>query len=799
MINTATGTAAQRSIFLRNSLAAIAALSLFGWVGNHISLSMAFGIDFIFGSVAALLAVYILGPLRGTVVAVIASSYTFLLWGHPYAWLIFSLEILTVGALLQLRWINSLVVADTIYWLLIGIPLVWLTYGQILGVAQDQVWLIALKQPLNGITNAILASLILLVLPINWINRQLHSQLDTRVGIRDLTFTILITAVYLSSMLIIVQQSRNNLHYFESEVEHELQDHAEEISLYLSKINQQPNIDRLVQIFSPEGGMDEHGIIIIGDDGSVLKNTCSQEVMDYVLAKTKGEQVKEQLHIWHPDQNSMPLMAWWNHSIYYLEKGINERGIRSVILTQPTKHVIAKIQKQNIAIYLLLIMVIIGGVIIALVVSNVFNRTILQLVKVTSDVPNKLRQGYEIEWPRSRILEFDILSSHSSDMSQSIRQTLNGYQSSQELLTERVRHHSNALEENYARLSAIIAGSADGIITIDDKGLIESFNTAAEEIFGYSANEVIGRNVNLLMPEPYKSSHDKYLSEYKSGTKQRVLGVRREVEGQRKNGELFPMELSVSQITLKDRRIYTGFVHDISERKEGERIKNEFISTVSHELRTPLTAIRGAIGLLSGTEAVALSEKSRNLLSITLNNTERLVRLINDILDIQKLEAGSMNFVLTEEDLIPIINLVWEQNASYVEQFNVTLRLEVVDESIRIRTNIDRLNQVLTNLISNAAKFSPPHGVVTMRVLKDGKRVRIEVQDQGSGIPEEFQGRIFQKFSQADGSSTRRQGGTGLGLSISKGFVEQMNGEINFHTTQGVGTTFFVSFPILEK
>ena len=191
-----------------------------------------------------------------------------------------------------------------------------------------------------------------------------------------------------------------------------------------------------------------------------------------------------------------------------------------------------------------------------------------------------------------------------------------------------------------------------------------------------------------------------------------------------------------------------------------------------------------------------MSDKSRQLLTITLNNTQRLVRLINDILDIQKLEAGRMSFSLSNEKLLPIVETVVEQNRSYVEQFEIHLGVEFPDEEIYILTNVDRLNQVLTNLISNAAKFSPSGSTVKVLVVKQDDHVRIEIQDQGSGIPEEFQERIFEKFSQADGSSTRKQGGTGLGLSISKGFVEQMGGSIDFRTSAQHGTVFFVTFPI---
>lgn len=351
------------------------------------------------------------------------------------------------------------------------------------------------------------------------------------------------------------------------------------------------------------------------------------------------------------------------------------------------------------------------------------------------------------------------------------------------------------LEEILQSADAVLNNVIDGIITIRDDGIVKTFNPAAEKIFGYRPDEVIGHNINMLMPSPYHEKHDGYLHNYISTGDAKIIGIGREVEGKRKDGSTFPMDLAVSEMWVGDKRMFTGIVRDITERKKIDRMKNEFISTVSHELRTPLTSIRGSIGLLLGGAVGNLSGQVTELLTIAGNNTERLLLLINDILDIQKIESGNMSFRYEYLDVMPFVKRAIIDNQGYATQHNVTFRIASDIGEGKILADPDRLMQVINNLLSNAAKFSPANDTVDIAVARHHDAIRISVTDYGPGIPEDFQPKLFDKFTQSDSTDSRKRGGTGLGLNIAKIITEKHGGRIGFVTQKNIGTTMFIELP----
>ncbi|MGK9066333.1 PAS domain S-box protein [Stutzerimonas chloritidismutans] len=355
-------------------------------------------------------------------------------------------------------------------------------------------------------------------------------------------------------------------------------------------------------------------------------------------------------------------------------------------------------------------------------------------------------------------------------------------------LAEREAHE----RERYVRL--LIANVVDAIIIINQRGEIETFNHAAERTFGYSEQEMLGQNLSMLMPEPHRAAHDGYLDAYERRGEGRALEQNRELQAVRRNGELFLIELRVSEIRHRGERKFIGLVRDITERKRIEQMKSEFVSIVSHELRTPLTSISGALGLVNGGAVGEVPPAIGQMLTIAQQNAQRLGLLIDDLLDMEKLIAGKMTFNLDVQPLEPLLAEALRANQGYADQHGV--RFEFGERvTALVRVDAHRLQQVLANLLSNAAKFSPPGAVVTLSSRRQGDQVRVAVRDVGPGIPQAFRHRIFQKFSQADSSDTRQKGGTGLGLAISKELVEQMHGHIGFDSEAGQGACFWFELP----
>ena len=371
------------------------------------------------------------------------------------------------------------------------------------------------------------------------------------------------------------------------------------------------------------------------------------------------------------------------------------------------------------------------------------------------------------------------------------------------------RRDEEVVRQNSALRRAILDSANLSIISTDAEGRIRTFNATAEKWLGWKASEVIGQ----WAPGPV---HDRTEVARRAAELTRELG--RPIEpgpevlgakarlGQpdenewtyiRKDGSRFPVSLTVTPL-YDSRGVLEGFLGtaaDITDRKEIDRIKNEFISTVSHELRTPLTSIRGALGLLEGGVVGTLPEEAREWLEMARVNSDRLARLINDILDLQKMEAGHLELHLERIEVGELLRAAVEGVRGMAEQTHVHLRA-VAHAPIHLSGDRDRLLQVITNFLSNAIKYSSEGGLVEVRSerTRDG-RLRIDVSDHGPGIPAHKLGKLFGKFQQLDSSDARAKQGTGLGLAISKAIVEQHHGDVGVESTVGQGTTFFCLLP----
>lgn len=344
--------------------------------------------------------------------------------------------------------------------------------------------------------------------------------------------------------------------------------------------------------------------------------------------------------------------------------------------------------------------------------------------------------------------------------------------------------------DNEKKLSLIYDNIENVLITVNSKGEIQSGNLAIEKMFGYSLQEIIGANVNLLIsPTLFEENFDNLKNDKHGEGKYEILGIR-------KNEDLFNIEINVNEFLYNDETLFILVIRDITEQKEVEKMKNDFISVISHELRTPLTAVRASLGLLLSGAFPTLPDKAENLIEIANKNSLRLIDLINDILDIDKIAAGKMDFNLETTNISGIIKSTIAINKPYGKQYKVFYNfVDNLNPNETFIVDKSRFMQVLTNLLSNATKFSPEHSVVTVSTEKKNNKVIISIKDSGSGIPQEFRDKVFDKFTQVDSSDTRKKGGTGLGLSICKSLVERMNGQIGFESEVGHGTTFRIEFP----
>ena len=347
------------------------------------------------------------------------------------------------------------------------------------------------------------------------------------------------------------------------------------------------------------------------------------------------------------------------------------------------------------------------------------------------------------------------------------------------------------LSESESRIRTVVDNVIEGIMTVDRHGMIRDVNSASLKLFKAETADLIGRHVGELVVAGRNEGDANPLVEFIFSGEAHRSGQVTEFLGVDYNGARFPIEIGAREVRLGREHFFVVIVRDISERKEMEQMKSEFVSTVTHELRTPLTSIRGTLGLIMAGAVGELPEKAQEMVAIADRNTQRLAELVNDILDMEKIDSGRLEIVLKPIDLADLVRRCVEDNQSYAEQYNVELTFRAPSGSSMVEADETRMTQVLANLLSNAVKFSPPGGVVEIVVEDKDMRVRVSVIDRGAGIPDEFRDRIFERFTQADSSNRRRTGGTGLGLSISAAIVESHGGELDFESEVGKGPTFF--------
>jgi PAS domain S-box-containing protein len=439
---------------------------------------------------------------------------------------------------------------------------------------------------------------------------------------------------------------------------------------------------------------------------------------------------------------------------------------------------------------------IVGAELVTRIVNRLERKKMLQRMVKT---PQTIRQE-PLSQPQKDLVEQGIIE-------RAALRKLN--QQLQSELDDRQRTQA-ALQISQARLAGILDIADDAIIAIDAHQQITLFNQGAEKIFGYSAGEIMGQSLDRLLPIRFAERHRQHVQEFAQSSQEArrmgdPLGVtrrdHREIYGRRKDGSDFPAEASISKFMLAGETVFTVILRDITElvrvedeRKQIERMKDEFVSIVSHELRTPLTSIHGSLGMLSSGLLKADSDAGKRLLQIAVDSTDRLVRLINDILDIERIESGRVKMDRHTCNLSALIDEAVDVMQPIAHRANVTL--SITNLTAEVWVDRDRMVQTLTNLLSNAIKFSSSGSTVWLTAALTPGAILLQVKDQGRGIPAEKLGCIFERFQQVDSSDSRNCEGTGLGLAICQSIVQQHGGEIWVESGLGEGSTVYLTVPL---
>ena len=371
---------------------------------------------------------------------------------------------------------------------------------------------------------------------------------------------------------------------------------------------------------------------------------------------------------------------------------------------------------------------------------------------------------------------------------------------------ENQRATESARLQSERQLAEILNAVVDGIVTSDEKGLIQVFNPAAEKIFGYSAGEVVGKSINMLMPAAEASHHDAHLDKYHRTGKATIIGYGREVFGRRKDGTEFPIDLAVNQVEIDGRRYFTGVVRDITQRKQAEhalieakedaeranRVKSEFMANMSHELRTPLNAIIG-FSEVQRTEMFGPlgNEKYKEYACDVQDSAQHLLDLINDILDMARIEADKLELNEEAFDLAEVV----DTPIHLVDSGKLKIVNAVPGDLPLLRADKRRVKQILLNLLSNAVKFTPEGGRVEVkgRLNEDGG-IEVSILDSGIGMSEDEIACALRPFEQIDTGLDRKYEGTGLGLPLVERLARLNGGALRLESVKGEGTCACVTF-----
>lgn len=905
----------------KNTLISTLVLSALSFAGNYVAFSLFYSVSFIFGSIFVIYAAMTLGRCAAVFVAFVGGIYTFYLWGHPYAIITFMLEAFWVASFIKRDTFNA-VLYDVLFWLIIGIPLVFIFYIYFIGLPFNAALLIGLKQTLNGIFNALVASFIFIAINVLWQKKQ-------HVSIRPLLFNIILFMTLIAAAIPIIMSTHQSSNNYEKQINQDLKIFAKQIQHALGK-HKKVELRYITD-----------ALPLTSEISFTILNKKQQPVLTFGNIKSlSGEKNSEiitpqkGISIWLPDTN-LPSMKRWQQGFYVFSLDLtNVPGAAKLTVEKSAAGVVDKINNLKIEMFSILTVLMICAVIFSLLLSRWITLPLNKLDKTSQKLNSNITSGKLKTLPQSSISEFSHLSETLNKMALDISDNYQGLSEEKNHLVAIVDKSNEILQ----RLSMVASRTTNSVVITDTKGKIEWINGAFTKLTGYNINEAAGKKPGELlqgintdpatvarMSEKLKANQsfseevinytksgkqywihidcdpifegDEFLGfisiesditrrkdteyELKNRTSQlnailnaateisvistdtsglitmfntgseKMLGYKasdvvnkespaifhlesevilrghelskklghdvrgfdvftaipnlagsetREWTYVKKDGTHLTVSLSVTPIASATGELdgYLGVSQDITERKRLDRMKEEFVSTVSHELRTPLTSINGALRLLNGGAVGELSEQVKAMLTIATDNTQRLSLLINDLLDMDKIANGKMDFDLSTHAVMPLVVSSISMNKAYAEQYGVSYKIISSCDEAKANIDPDRFLQILANFLSNAAKFSHQGNNVDISVDCDNDKVTVAIKDYGIGISDEFSEKIFSKFSQADSSDTRSKGGTGLGLAISQQLIKNMHGTIGFNSKKGEGSVFWVELPLYK-
>ncbi len=823
-----------------------AILCALGLTGNYFKVPLFFGVEVIFGSIAALLIVAILGTIPGTLAGFLIGSMTWFLWGHPYAMIIFGLEALFVGFIYKNP--RNLALIDGLYWLLIGVPLVFIFYGGMLGLDFSVSSTIATKQALNGVMNAVVVALLLIVL--NFYGRKLLNSNRPKVSFQKIIFNVITAAVFISAIIPSIISNSNFLRELEREALFELQTTSNVIIKHLKLAEDRipiPNGNAQEWLARQFGEIDLDVFVGFAPVAASAKSTNGDTLatLGNVKSNKNGKVTISQsglIDLWMPSAD-LAQMKLWRASQYQFSTLITlANGFEFYLITEMPTNAIMDRYNDN-SYYMLLLMALMLGLALGFAhfLSKLITLPIRNIAAESKQISQNLDTGVPPTISPSTLYEFDLMVQSLQSMSKEITEKFHDLNAIRDTLEKKVRERTKELN----KLAIVARQISNAVVITNLAGKIEWVNNAFIELTGYDLNEIVGKTPgSFLQGKDSSSEAIKMMS--KALQNKEAFSV--ELINYTKEGKPYWVEISCSPM-FNDNGNIAGFIAieaNIDHRKNiefeleqnraalqkqlqetlnarsrietqaqelanlaerealarieaesAEHAKAEFLASMSHEIRTPMTGVMGFANMLLDDQ---LPAASHDKVVKIIETSKSLLTIINDILDISKIDAGKLQIERIDFNPIEVVqNLVqlFEQTDPYGSKEALDITVHFSDDfPSYVNCDPTRLRQILVNLIGNAVKFTD-RGSVTVNCKNDSQNqiMQFEISDTGIGMSAEDQKKLFQNFSQADASISRKYQGTGLGLAICKRLVELLGGEIKVESVIGQGSTFTFTTP----